>query len=65
MNTTFKHIKACELYYLASSDVHPANTRFHFSFVHYYNPKRMNYGVLRVLNDDDITPQIGFGHHPC
>jgi redox-sensitive bicupin YhaK (pirin superfamily) len=35
-----------------------------FSFAGYYNPLRMNFGVLRVLNDDFVSPQTGFGTHP-
>ncbi len=35
-----------------------------FSFADYYNPKRMNFGALRVLNDDFIAPGMGFGTHP-
>ena len=35
-----------------------------FSFANYYNPERMNFGVLRVLNDDTIAPARGFGTHP-
>jgi len=35
-----------------------------FSFADYYNPKRMNFGKLRVLNDDIIKPHTGFGEHP-
>lgn len=35
-----------------------------FSFSNYYNPERMNFGVLRVLNDDIISPGMGFGKHP-
>ena len=27
-------------------------SRFHFSFADYYNPKNMNFGALRVVNDD-------------
>jgi redox-sensitive bicupin YhaK (pirin superfamily) len=54
---------------------HKANTRgeanhgwlksFHsFSFANYYNPERMNFGVLRVLNDDTVSGGMGFGKHP-
>ena len=35
-----------------------------FTFANYYNPERMNFGVLRVLNDDTIDAGKGFGMHP-
>jgi redox-sensitive bicupin YhaK (pirin superfamily) len=35
-----------------------------FSFANYYNPERMNFGVLRVLNDDTVQAGMGFGTHP-
>ncbi len=40
------------------------NTYHSFSFANYYNPKRMHFGVLRVLNDDVVAPSEGFGTHP-
>ncbi len=39
-------------------------SRFHFSFAEYRNPKNINFGVLRVLNDDIIHPISGFDMHP-
>ncbi|NJN50029.1 MAG: pirin family protein [Polaribacter sp.] len=55
--------------------IHKANTRGHanhgwlnsyhtFSFASYYNQERMNFGMLRVLNDDIVKPKMGFGTHP-
>ncbi|MCK8480745.1 pirin family protein [Psychroserpens algicola] len=35
-----------------------------FSFASYHNEKRMNFGALRVLNDDVVQPKMGFGTHP-
>jgi len=35
-----------------------------FSFANYYNAERMNFGALRVLNDDIVQPKMGFGTHP-
>lgn len=35
-----------------------------FSFAHFYNPDQMNFGLLRVFNDDLIAPGMGFGTHP-
>lgn len=55
--------------------LHKADTRGHanhgwlnshhtFSFANYYNPDRVHFGVLRVLNDDTVAPGRGFGRHP-
>lgn len=55
--------------------IHKADTRGHanhgwldshhtFSFARYYNPDRMGFGLLRVLNDDVVAPGMGFGAHP-
>lgn len=54
---------------------HKANTRGHasfgwlnsyhtFSFGHYYNPERIHFGALRVLNDDTVKGGMGFSKHP-
>lgn len=40
------------------------DTHHSFSFAGYYNPERMHFGRLRVLNDDIIAPGAGFGTHP-
>ena len=40
------------------------NANHSFSFANYHNPERMNFGALRVLNDDTIAPGMGFGTHP-
>ena len=40
------------------------NAHHSFSFANYYNPDRMNFGSLRVLNDDTIAPGMGFDTHP-
>lgn len=39
-------------------------TRYSFSFSNYFNPRRMHFGMLRVLNDDHIAGGMGFGMHP-
>lgn len=55
--------------------IYPANSRFSanhgwlqsnfsFSFAEYYDPENMQFGPLRVLNDDVVAPKKGFGMHP-
>ena len=55
--------------------LHKAATRGHanhgwldswhtFSFGNYYDPNRIHFGALRVLNDDTVAPGMGFGKHP-
>jgi redox-sensitive bicupin YhaK (pirin superfamily) len=40
------------------------DSHFHFSFADYYNPENINFGVLRVWNDDIVMPDTGFDMHP-
>jgi redox-sensitive bicupin YhaK (pirin superfamily) len=40
------------------------STYWHFSFAHYRDPSKMNFGPLRVFNDDIIQPGTGFDFHP-
>ena len=58
----------------STSVLHKAATRGHatlgwldsyhtFSFANYYNPDRVQFGKLRVLNDDTVAPGMGFGTH--
>lgn len=35
-----------------------------FSFADYYDPERIHFGALRVLNDDHVEGGMGFGRHP-
>lgn len=70
----FNHLPNQELKEM-NTVLHKANTRgianhgwlnshHSFSFANYYNPDRMHFGVLRVLNDDVVAPGRGFGTHP-
>lgn len=40
------------------------NSYHTFSFGSHYNPQNMNFGALRVLNDDTVSGGRGFGQHP-
>ncbi len=71
----FNHLPNTESTIMANTVLHRADTRGHanhgwldshhtFSFANYYNPERMHFGVLRVLNDDWVAPGRGFGRHP-
>lgn len=55
--------------------IHPANSRgkanhgwlnanFSFSFANYFDPNKVQFGLLRVLNDDYVKAGMGFGTHP-
>lgn len=57
-------LKKIESKNMGSSDLGWLKSKFHFSFAEYYNPKNMNFGVLRVINDDLINPHTGFDTHP-
>lgn len=71
----FNHIPNPETKILEHTVLHRAGTRGHadhgwlnshhtFSFANYNNPDRMHFGVLRVLNDDQVSEGMGFGTHP-
>jgi quercetin 2,3-dioxygenase len=73
-NVGFNHLPNKEIKTMKSI-IHKAKTRgianhgwldskHSFSFANYYNPERMNFGALRVLNDDTIAAGTGFGTHP-
>ncbi len=40
------------------------NARYSFSFANFYDPNRLQFGALRVLNDDIVSPAMGFSKHP-
>jgi quercetin 2,3-dioxygenase len=71
----FNHIPNTKSNIMANTVLHKADSRgladhgwlksYHtFSFANYYNPERMHFGVLRVLNDDSVDQGRGFGTHP-
>jgi redox-sensitive bicupin YhaK (pirin superfamily) len=49
---------------MGTSNLGWLESRFHFSFADYRNADNVNFGVLRVLNDDIIHPNSGFDTHP-
>lgn len=49
---------------MGKSDLGWLKSSFHFSFAEYYNPGNIDFGVLRVLNDDLVAPDEGFDTHP-
>ncbi|MGB6008523.1 pirin family protein [Castellaniella sp.] len=49
---------------LGAADHGWLNARHHFSFAEYHDARRVNWGALRVWNDDTIQPDSGFPPHP-
>ncbi|MDR3315291.1 MAG: pirin family protein [Coriobacteriales bacterium] len=57
-------LRAIESGTLGRSQLGWLDSHFHFSFAEYLNPDNINFGVLRVWNDDIVLPGQGFDTHP-
>ncbi len=57
-------LRKIEMKNMGKSNLGWLRSIFHFSFAQYHNPNNMNFGVLRVLNDDLIEAGEGFDTHP-
>lgn len=57
-------LKKIESKNMGNSNLGWLKSKFHFSFAEYYNPDNINFGVLRVINDDLIEAGTGFDLHP-
>ena len=57
-------LRKIEMQNMGKSNLGWLRSIFHFSFAGYYNPSNMNFGVLRVINDDLIDQGEGFDTHP-
>jgi redox-sensitive bicupin YhaK (pirin superfamily) len=75
MQKGLKRPKRIKNLFNMKTTLHRAETRGHanhgwlnshhtFSFAGYYDPSRVHFGLLRVLNDDIVTGGAGFGQHP-
>ena len=62
IDKTFNLVPAKSLY--VSTPIDWLESTFHFNFSGYWDENKQNFGVLRVLNDDLVTPRGGFPTHP-
>ncbi len=62
--TTASRIERRPFASLGGADHGWLKARHHFSFADYYDPDRMNWGAIRVWNDDEIAARSGFPPHP-
>src|SRR5690606_29203380 len=63
-NGVFTMIEVRPFASLGHADHGWLNARHHFSFADYHDPQRINWGRLRVWNDDEIAAGSGFPPHP-